>query len=199
MARPRQAAEAYETPTSMTVDEFIAWPGDGVNKTHQLVEGEVIAMSPATVVHGVLQATLAVLIRNRLSETGQPCVLATEPAVIPRVRASTNMRVPDIGVTCAPIAPGQVEMPEPILLVEVLSPGNQRATRANVWTYASIPSVQEILLVRSTRVEAELLRRGPDGAWPDGPGMVGIGDLLRLETVDLTCPLLALYAGTHLG
>src|SRR5689334_2864892 len=47
-------------------------------------------------------------------------------------------------------------------LIEILSPGNEGQTRSNIWTYATIPSVREIFAVRSTRMEVELLRRGPD-------------------------------------
>ena len=188
-----------DPPPFMTVAEFVEWPGDGVTKTFQLVDGEVVAMSPASATHGIIQATLAYLIARRLAEVGSRCVLATEPAVVPRVRASLNMRVPDLGVTCAPVLPGQIGLPEPVLLIEVLSPGNARMTRANLWTYATIPSVRELLLVRSTEVGAELLRRGPDGSWPDNPDEIGPDEMLRLDTVELACPLRNLYAGTYLA
>ena len=186
-------------PPLMTVDEFVAWPGDGVTKTFQLIEGVAVAMSPGSATHGTIQATLALLIGRRLAETGSRCIVVTEPAVVPRIRSNWNMRVPDIGVTCTPVAAGQFELPDPILLVEILSPSNQNETRANIWAYATLPSVQELLIVRPTRVEAELLRRGPDGVWPDGPAPIAADGTLRLETVNLTCPLRAAYAGTHLA
>ena len=47
---------------------------------------------------------------------------------------------------------------EPVLLVAILSPSNEAETRANIWAYTTIPSVQELLIVHSTRIEAELLR-----------------------------------------
>ena len=37
---------------------------------------------------------------------------------------------------------------------------------SNVALFASLPSVQEILLVESTSVGAEMLRRNIDGNWP---------------------------------
>ena len=61
--------------------------------------------------------------------------------------ANENFRVPDLGVTCAPPS-REVMVSEPVLLIEILSPSNERENRANVWTYTTIPSVQEILLVR---------------------------------------------------
>jgi Uma2 family endonuclease len=186
-------------PSRMTTADFIDWPGDGTAKTYQLVDGEPRAMPPASATHGLIQMTLGSLIRNRLLETGSPCRVVTEPAVVPRLRANANLRVPDLGVTCTPIRAGQIELPEPVLLVEILSPGNEPDAWENVWAYASIPSVQEILIVQSTRIGVELLRRRPDRSWPEEPEGTDAKGTLRLETIDFTCPVLELYVGTHLA
>ena len=42
-----------KAPHHMTVDEFIAWVGDG---RWQLVDGEPRAMAPASATHGIIQA-----------------------------------------------------------------------------------------------------------------------------------------------
>jgi Uma2 family endonuclease len=186
-------------PLRMTVADFLNWPGDGCAKRYQLIDGEVRAMAPASVTHGAIQATLARLIGNRLDETGSPCTVVTEPAVVPRVRADFNLRAPDIGVTCSQIQAGELMLPDPVLLVEILSPSNEADTRANVWAYATIPSVREILIVHSTQVAAELLRRQPDANWPKEPEDIGAGGVLRLESIDLACPLVEIYARTHLA
>ena len=68
-----------------------------------------------------------------------------------------------------------------------------------MWTYTTIPSVQEILLVRSTRVEAELLRRGKDGTWPEQPTIIRPTDALELTSLDFTAPLASLYRTTVLA
>jgi Uma2 family endonuclease len=69
------------------------------------------------------------------------------------------MRVPDLAVSCEVPDLGQRALTEPTLVVEILSPGNEAETRENVWAYTTIPTVREILLIRSTRIAAELLRR----------------------------------------
>ncbi len=187
-----------QLPPRMTVADFLDWPGDGTGKGFQLVDGEPRAMAPASATHGIIQAALAQVIGQRLAETGSRCIVATEPAVVPRVRATANMRVPDLGVTCTRIEAGQIELPDPVLLIEILSPGNEADTRDNVWAYATIPSVQEILVVHSTRMTAELLRRRADRSWPEEPEEIAANGTLRLEAIDLTCPLAELYARTHL-
>jgi Uma2 family endonuclease len=89
----------------MTVAEFIALPGDGGELKHQLIDGEIQAMAPASTTHGTIQATLARLLGNQLAGTG--CRVVIEPGVVPRVRAEFNMRVPNIAVTCAPDDPAR--------------------------------------------------------------------------------------------
>jgi Uma2 family endonuclease len=179
----------------MTVAEFIAWPGDGSGLKHQLIDGEVQAMAPASTTHGRIQAALARLLGNHLVGTG--CSIVIEPGVVPRVRAEFNMRVPDIAVTCTPDDPASHVLIDPILLVEVLSPSNEAETRAKVWAFATIPSVGEILLVRSTHIAAELIRREPDGGWPANPSPLGEEDRLVLESIGFECPLPAIYEGTR--
>jgi Uma2 family endonuclease len=178
----------------MTVDEFIAWAGDD---RWQLVDGEPRAMAPASATHGIIQANVGFTFIRHLRDAGSPCRTVTEPAIVPRVRSRSNMRVPDVAVTCSDVNAGQIALPEPLLIVEILSPTNESDTWENVWTYVSIPSVQEVLVLRSVSIAADLLRRRPDGTWPDEPAQIGRDDMLHLESIGLNCPLTELYIGTH--
>jgi Uma2 family endonuclease len=155
-------------------------------------------MSPGSATHGLIQANLASVIRVHLKGSGTRCWVATEPAVETRVRADINLRVPDLGVTCTPNELGQRTFPDPILLIEVLSPGNAADTWDNVWAYATIPTVKEIVVVSSTEVRVELLRRGADGSWPADPEPLGADDKPRLDSIAFECPLVEVYADTHL-
>jgi len=182
-------------PAHMTTAEFIAWPSE----RHQLVDGEPHAMAPASAVHGRIRARLGRRIDEHLDAIGSSCRVFTEPAIVPHIRADANLRVPDLAVTCTPIELGQVALPNPVLLVDIPSPGNEIDTRANVWAYATIPSVREILVVFSWQVAAELLQRSRDGAWPTAPQAIGPGDTLRLDSIGLSCRLADLYEGTPLA
>jgi Uma2 family endonuclease len=95
--------------------------------------------------------------------------------------------------------PGQYIVPHPILLVEILSSDDARDTWDNVWSYTTIPSVREIVVVHSTRVMAEVLRRGPDGNWPAEPEEIGPDGALRLDSIAFACPLPEVFAQTHLA
>ena len=89
-------------------------------------------------------------------------------------------------------------MPDPILLVEVLSPSNAQDTWSNISLYASIPSVQEILVLHSTTVKAEILRRAADLSWPLNPDAVaGLDKAILLQSINLILPLAEIYRETH--
>jgi Uma2 family endonuclease len=179
----------------MTVEEFLDWPGDGTGRTHQLIDGEPQAMSPASITHGIIQANIAGILRNHLIGSG--CHVVIAPGVVPHVRSEANMRIPDLAVTCEADNAGIHAMAEPILLVEILSPSNEPETRANVWTYTTISTVREILLVRSTHIAAELIRREPEGGWPANAQAIAADAALVLESLDFSCPLAAVYEGTR--
>jgi len=183
----------------MTVAEFLVWDsGDRSGALWQLRDGEPGKIAPASERHGVIQARLAYLLTAHLDARGGPCRVVIAPGVIPRVRSKENCLVPDIGVTCE--APANAStLAEPVVLIEILSPSNERETRANVWAYTTIPSVSEILLLRSSDIGAELLRRQPDGAWPANPEKLGPDDALPLESIGFAEPLRSAYRNTGLA
>ena len=193
-----QALSYTQPPSRMTVGEFLVWdPGDRSGRRWQLVDGEPVAMAPASENHGAIQSELARIVGNHLLERRPGCRVITEPGVIPRLRAGENWRIPDLGVTCRPPT-GGIAMAEPVLLVEILSPNNYAETRANLWAYTTLPSVAEILVVNVARIEAELLRRGADGTWPEQPDILRDGDTLTLASIGLALPLRAVYRTTSL-
>jgi len=118
--------------------------------------------------------------------------------VIPRVQSETNFRIPDLAITCSGYESEEYALADPVLIIEILSPSNQAETWANVWTYATIPSVQEILVLKTATIGAELLRRNPDGSWPTQPSSIKDGDL-TLESIGFTFPLAAAYRTTRLA
>ncbi|MBV8457527.1 MAG: Uma2 family endonuclease [Acetobacteraceae bacterium] len=179
-------------PRRMTVTEFLAWdPDDGTGAVWQLRDGEPEMMAPGGDAHGSIQTEIVRLLENHCVARGH-CRAVTTPGVIPRLRSDENMLVPDVGVTCSPPSGGK-SIPDPVLLVEVLSPSNEAQTRANIWAYTTIPSVREIWVVSSWDVRAEVFWLRPDGTWPERPDLIGPEDELRAESIGFAVPLKAIY------
>ena len=190
MTQPAQAPA-----DTMTVDDFMAWdPGDG--RMWQLVDGVPLAMAPPSRRHNEVQGELARLIGNHLVAQGSPCSVVPTPGVVTPVHPERNMRVPDLAVSCADPDEDAGPLPDPVLIVEVLSPGNQTEKWLNVWTYTLMTSVQEIAVLHTMAVRADVLRRGADG-WPTIPESVMERDLV-LDSVGFRTPLAGLYWRTRL-
>ncbi len=76
-----------QVPHHMTVDEFIAWVGDD---RWQLLDGEPRASQRNARNH---PGERRLHFDSSFARSGSPCRAVTEPAIIPRVRARSNMRV----------------------------------------------------------------------------------------------------------
>lgn len=177
----------------MTVTKFLEWANVDHSSTRwQLCDGEPEMMAPASERHGRIQGELATLLGMHFRNRHSPCSVVVTPGVIPRVRSAENYRIPDLAISCSP-TPGESAILEPIVLIEILSPSNETETLANIWTYTSIPSVTEIVTLRSDRIEAEILRRQPDHSWPPQPERLGPDDDLRLPSIGFVTPLREAY------
>jgi Uma2 family endonuclease len=187
---------ALKIPSVLTVAEFLAWNAPP-NARWQLVEGVPTAMAPPSRTHGMIQAELGLLIGLHLRERGSPCRVVTTPGLVPRIRSEGNFRIPDLAVTCAPYQQEEYDLADPVLVIEILSPSNRSETWLNVWAYATIPSVREIVIVDSTAIAVEVLRRGDNGDWPAHAERVTEGTV-RLASVGFTTPIDAIYRGTRL-
>jgi Uma2 family endonuclease len=184
-------------PVRMTVAEFLAWnPQDG--RSWQLVDGEPQAMSPSNRTHGALQSELGRLLGNHLALKSPVCSVVSEPGIVPNVQSRHNFRIPDLAVTCSEYAVEELALTDPVLVIEILSVNNRAETWANVWTYTTIRSVREILVLHSVMIAADILRRLPDGSWPQEPEHIETGDL-TLHSIGFQVALSDLYRTTRLA
>ena len=184
-------------PYDLTVEEFVTWcPDDG--QRWQLVDGEPVAMAPTRNAHGALVFQIGVVLNDHFRAKSMPCRVFVAPGVIPRLRPGMNYRIPDLGVVCGQYPANDLDIKEPVLLIEVLSPSNARVTRANLWAYITLPSVTEVLLLHVAKPRAELLRRSEDGTWPAEPIIVTEGEF-TLESVGCRVALPALYAAAGIS
>jgi Uma2 family endonuclease len=118
-------------------------------------------------------------------------------AGIARPDRNDNCYIADLAVTCRPYQRGEQLVQDPLLLVEVLSPGTERHDRrTKVLAYREIESVQEILLIDSESTYAEIFRR-QGGAW-FSEIVRGRDAELRFSSVELRLPMIELYEGIEL-
>ncbi len=181
----------------MTLDAFLTWDAPA-GSAWQLIEGVPEATAPASGTHAVIQAEVGGLIRNHLVAHRPGCRVLSNPGVTIKLDTEDNFRIPDLGVTCSPVPRGTIVIADPVLLIEIISPGNRRETWTNVWGYTGIPTVQEVLAIRTEAMGVQLLRRGADGSFPEIPLNIESGHL-ELTSIGMRLPLDDLYAGTWLA
>lgn len=189
-----------EKPTQprITVVEFLDLPSNGQIGKRELVHGVVRAMAPPSPTHGVLQARIAGRIDAHLTSRKSPCRVGTEVGVIPIWDPKHNLRQPDITVTCKPATRGERTFPDPVLIVQILSPSNEQDTWESIQACATIPSLMEIVVASFDAVRMSIFRKGPDGLWPDVPETVETGGQVRLASIESCFDIDDIFAGTVL-
>lgn len=145
-------------PLRMTVDEFLRQEG-GDDTRHELIHGHVTAMAPAADRHGTIAQNAGSEI-SRALEARPPCRAVQEAGIW---IDDGNFYVADVAVTCAPPSDA-VAVREPVLIVEVISPSNEKDELATkVQAYITLETVREIWLLDSRRRWFQQWRRaGPD-------------------------------------
>jgi Uma2 family endonuclease len=178
----------------MTVDQFLDWE-DGTDTRYELVGGVIVAMAPPAAGHGALAAALAGVINSAL-QARRPCRAYSEAGIV-RPGRNDTCYVADIAVSCEPLRPQDRLIRDPILIVEVMSPSTVRFDgQAKAADYRRIPSVQEIMLIDSTAMFAEVLRR--EGEQWISEIIQGPGANLSLRSIPLSLPMSELYEGLPL-
>jgi Uma2 family endonuclease len=192
------ATAAVKTPSLMTLEQFLAWDGSGFVGKLELIDGVVRAMAPASATHAIIQGNIVTAFNNHLRARKSACQAGTEAPIVPPMGKRANARAPDVSVTCSPVSDnGTFE--DPVLIVEVMSPSNEAETWESIRALAALTSLQEVLVVQSTEVKAELYRRAADGDWPTDPDAAGAGGSLRLDSIGLSLTVETIYEGTQIA
>ena len=134
------------TKPRMTVDEYLAWAA-GRPGRYELFRGEVFAISPETVGHSKAKIAVYSALAAGIRQSGLPChVLPDGPTV--RIDDETAYE-PDALVYCGQkIDPASLEVPNPIIVVEVLSLSTRRIdVTSKLAGYFRMPSVAHYLIV----------------------------------------------------
>jgi Uma2 family endonuclease len=155
-----------------------------------LLAGIPVAMAQPAVDHGMLAVRLTARVEAAL-RSRSPCFAESEAGIV-RPDRSDTFYVADLAVTCTPAERGEQLLRDPLLIVEILSPGTALYDRqTKVSDYRRIPSVEEILLIDSASIFAEVLRREGD-RWITEI-VRGPQAQLSLATIGLSAPMSDLY------
>ncbi len=183
-----------------TFAEYVAFD-EASDERHQLVGGEVFAMTGGNSEHALLIARVARLLGNALD--GGPCqVFAPDLRVL--VLATGLATYPDVPIVCGPLErdpESHHTITNPSVIAEILSDGTEAFDRGEKFRhYRQIPSLGAYILVSQHEPRIELYRRQTDGSWRLTEA--GPGEQLRIDVLGCDLDVDAVYAGvivTHAG
>jgi Uma2 family endonuclease len=134
-------------PKSLNVDEFLAWAVRQEQGNYELIDGVVIMQQSQTWGHAKVKLEIAIVLRDVIRTAGLPFYAASDG---PTVRISERRAfVPDALVAPLP-EPDQdsLEIPNPIIVVEVLSPSTARIDASTkLRGYFELPHLQHYLIL----------------------------------------------------
>lgn len=155
-------------------------------------------MTGGSLGHSEIAANPVEALRRRLPRGG-PC-RAYRGDVKVATREGSRIRYPDAVVTCSPRDRTADTAPEPVVVIEVLSPstaGGDRVT--NNGECAGLPSVRRYVMLEQDRAAATVFNRDvPGGPWT-GRLLTGPGAALALPEIGSEAlPLAELCEGLDL-
>ncbi len=132
---------------NMTVDEFLPWAEAQEHGRYELHDGKVIAMAPQRAAHWEVKFRAAMALHNAIAAAGLQCHAVPDGATV-RISTRTAFE-PDALVYCGDkVAGDSLEVPNPVIVIEVLSPGTQMIDmRDKLRGYFTVPSVQHYLIL----------------------------------------------------
>lgn len=177
--------------TYLTAEEYLELER-GSEMKHELIDGEMVAMTGGNWSHGLIIGNMVTALKNRLRE--RAC------SVIPndlRVRVSAEVYVyPDIVVACSePRLEDSFKdtLLNPTLLVEVLSPSTESYDRGRKFEhYQMLDSLKEYVLVSQNRPRVEHYLRQDGHVWLYTE-VSGLEGSIALPSLGCEVPLSEIY------
>ncbi len=196
------AEKVYVTP-----EEYLRREREAEFKS-EYVNGEIIPMGDhyptlmagASTNHNLIKENVSFLINSRIRSDGKGCRSMSSDQ---RVSVPTNSMYayPDIVVVCGPSQhhdDGRDTITNPMLIVEVLSPGTAGYDRGDKFAlYRHSPTLVEYVLIDSEKIRAEVYRKHEQSYWFLASEADKPGEAIELASIDLSLPMLTIYAETE--
>jgi len=177
---------ARARPHPWTIEDFLAFEAEELER-YEFVDGIVRMMTGASAAHSRIKGNLLSALDTTLGDG--PCSAYVDDLKV--VTASAVM-YPDVLVICRPLAPEDDRVPDPTVVVEVLSPTTETHDRIRKWReYQSIATLQHFVLVAQSERRVELYTR-EQGGWQLGV-IEPPDDAIVLKAVGAKLSLEAIY------
>ena len=147
----------------MTVPEFLPWAEAQERGRYELVGGQVVAMAPERSDHVQAKRRAANALEAAIERAGLACQAFVEGLAV--VVDEETSYEPDALVNCGePVAPASLIAPNPVIVVEVLSPSTRSLDKTTkLADYFRVPGLSHYLIVDLSRRHVVHYCKQPDG------------------------------------
>jgi Uma2 family endonuclease len=169
-----------------TVEDFLAFEAAEPER-YEFIGGIVRMVTGDTAAHSAIKGNVAVALDEALRRG--PCRAYLSDL---KVLTPTAVMYPDVLVTCRPLPPDDDRLPDPTVVVEVLSPASETFDRIYKWReYQRIGSLRHYVLIEQKERRIEVWSRTETG-WE----LVTVeppADAITLDAIDATVSLGEIY------
>jgi Uma2 family endonuclease len=145
----------------MSREEYRVWAEQQALGRFERVSGVVVAIAPERAVHNLRKFRVAQALDAAVRAAGLPCQVFTDGMT---VEVGESDYEPDAVLRCGGTLPSDaIAVPDPLVIVEVLSPGTSGIDRAwKLQEYFRLPSLRHCLIVWADKQQIVHHRRGDD-------------------------------------
>jgi Uma2 family endonuclease len=174
-----------------TPEEYFDWEEEQLER-HELIDGQVYAMSGGTINHSEIASKFNRLLGNHLDDSD--CRVLNSDARI-SILETIDYSYPDVSVTCDDRdKSGTQYITYPCLIVEVLSDSTEAYDRSEkFYRYRRNLILQEYVLVSTKLISIDLYRKNATGEWIFT--QYRTGDIVELRSINLNFPIEQVYRG----
>ncbi len=174
----------------MSLDEFLAWEREQPER-HEYDGMVITMMTGGSLDHSTIASNLRTALSDKLRGTG--CMAFRGDA---KVIANGAVRYPDLSVTCSPVMGRDDIVPDPVLIIEVVSASTERIDRGRKkFDYFATPSIRQYAIVEQDERRVDLYTRAETG-WTNE--VVTGGAVLNLSSIGVVLSLDTVYEDTEL-
>jgi Uma2 family endonuclease len=183
-------AQIVEPVQRMTRAQYRAWSESQSSGRFERIDGVVVAMAPERVEHNERKMLAWLALRRAVREANVPCHVNGDGMT---VEIGDSDYEPDAILYCGDrLPPGSTTVPNPLVVVEVLSPSTSATDRAwKVREYFRLPSVRHYLIVWADR--EQIVHHYRDDAGAVGTTMQTSGEV-RLDPPGIAITVAEIYA-----
>jgi Uma2 family endonuclease len=174
-----------------TPEEYFAWEEQQLER-HELIDGQVYAMSGGTINHGRIGIKVTSMLDSHLDNSS--CITGNSDVRI-NILETTDYSYPDASVTCDERdKSGTQYIAYPCLIVEVLSDSTEAYDRSEkFYRYRRNPILQEYVLVSAKSISIDLYRKNDAGEWIFM--QYRTGDIVELRSINFSFLIEQVYRG----